>query len=146
MSELPGPDSKHPARLASWRSIDAVTRGDRRAWLENFADDAVVEDPIGPSHFDPGGTGIRGKLAIAKFWDDHIAGRRAMFNLQHSLVAGNECANVGTLAIQAPDGSVFQLFGVYTYRVNDAGKVSALRTYWEAADAIAYPPHGAGAK
>jgi ketosteroid isomerase-like protein len=127
MSELPGPGSKHPARLASWRSIDAVARGDKRAWVENFADDAVVEDPI------------------AKFWDDHIAGRRAMFSLQHSLVAGNECANVGTLAIQAPDGSLFQLFGVYTYRVNDAGRVIALRSYWEAADARAYGPHGTGA-
>ena len=146
MSELPGHDSKHPARLASWRSIDAVARGDTRAWVENFADDAVIEDPIGPSPFDPAGLGIRGKPAIAQFWDDHIAGRRAMFSLQHSLVAGDECANVGTLAIQAPDGSVFQIFGVYTYRVNDAGRVTALRSYWEAADARAYGPHGAGAK
>jgi steroid delta-isomerase len=146
MSELPGPASQHPARLASWRSIDAVARGDKRAWVDNFADDAVVQDPIGPSAFDPSGQGIRGKAAIAKFWDDHIAGRRALFSLQHSLAAGDEVANVGTLAIQAPDGSVFQLFGVYTYRVNEAGRVVALRTYWEAADAQAYGPHGAGVK
>jgi ketosteroid isomerase-like protein len=146
MSELPSATSQHPARLASWRSIDAVARGDKRAWVDNFAEDAVVQDPIGPSPFDPIGAGIQGKAAIAKFWDDHIAGRRAMFSLQHSLAAGNEVANVGTLAIQSPDGSVFQLFGVYTYRVNDAGKVTALRTYWEAADAQPFGPHGAGAK
>ena len=37
MSELPGADSKHPARLAAWRSADAVLRGDKQAWLDNFA-------------------------------------------------------------------------------------------------------------
>ena len=49
MPELPSPDSKHPARLASWRSADAVARGDKQAWLDNFADDAIVQDPIGKS-------------------------------------------------------------------------------------------------
>lgn len=67
-------------------------------------------------------------------------------SLQHSLAAGNEVANVGTLAIQGPDGSVFQLFGVFTYRVDEAGKVAALRTYWEPADAQAYGPHGIAAQ
>ena len=38
-----------------------------------FADDAIVEDPIGPSHFDPEGKGHRGKEAIAKFYDMAIA-------------------------------------------------------------------------
>ena len=68
MPELPGPDSKHPARLASWRSIDAVARGDKRAWLDNFADDAIVEDPIGKSMIDPTGEGHRGRAAIEQFW------------------------------------------------------------------------------
>ena len=30
---------------------------DKDAWLAVFADDAIVEDPIGPSHFDPEGKG-----------------------------------------------------------------------------------------
>lgn len=142
MSELPGPQSQHPARLASWRSMDAAARGDKRAWLDNFADDAVVEDPIGPSPFDPSGQGVRGKAAIAKFFDEHVAGRRALFHIQHSFAAGSEVANVGTLTVQMPNGSVFQIFGVYTYRVNDAGKVVALRSCWEGSDARAYGPPG----
>ena len=49
MPMLPGPDSTHPAQLASWRSMDAVARGDKQAWLDNFTDDAIVEDPVGKS-------------------------------------------------------------------------------------------------
>ena len=44
MPELPSPDSKHPARRSAWRSMDAVARGDKQAWLDNFADDAIVEE------------------------------------------------------------------------------------------------------
>lgn len=140
MPELPGPQSKHPARLAAWRSADAVARGDKQAWLDNFADDAIVEDPIGKSMIDPTGEGFRGKPAIAGFWDKNIAKMRPMFSLQHSIVSGNECANIGTLTIQFENGAISQLYGVYTYRVNDEGKVTALRTYWEAADMKMYPP------
>ena len=140
MPELPSPDSKHPARLASWRSADAVARGDKQAWLDNFAADAIVQDPIGKSMIDPGGEGFRGKEAIEGFWDKNIAFGRPMFSLQSSICSGNECANIGTLTIQFPNGVISQLYGVYTYRVNDEGKVVALRTYWEAEDMKMYPP------
>lgn len=140
MSELPGPDSKHPARLAAWRSADAVLRGDKQAWLDNFADDAIVQDPIGKSIIDPSGEGFRGKHEIEQFWDKNIAQMRPMFSLQHSICSGNECANIGTLTIQFANGLITQLFGVYTYRVNDEGKVVALRTYWEPEDMKIFPP------
>ena len=140
MPELPGPDSAHPARLASWRSIDAVARGDKQAWLDNFAADAVVEDPVGVSIIDPTGEGHRGRAAIEQFWDKNIANARPMFCLQRSICAGNECANVGTLTVQFPNGVVSQLYGVFVYRVDDAGKVLSLRTYWEADDLAMYPP------
>jgi ketosteroid isomerase-like protein len=140
MSELPGPDSKHPAKLAAWRSIDAVARGDKQAWLDNFAEDALVEDPIGKSIIDPTGEGFRGKQAIEGFWDRNIANMRPMFSLQDSICCGDECANIGTLTIQFPNGLITQLYGVYTYRVNDEGKVVALRTYWEADQMKLYPP------
>ena len=140
MPELPGPDSKHPARLAAWRSMDAVARGDKQAWLDNFADDASVEDPVGKSMIDPTGQGHRGKAAIEQFWDKNIANARPMFSLQSSICAGNECANVGTLMIQFPNGLVTKLYGVFVYRVNDAGKVASLRTYWEPEEMQVHPP------
>jgi steroid delta-isomerase len=140
MPELPGPESKHPARLAAWRSIDAVARGDKQAWLDNFAEDACVEDPVGKSMIDPTGEGHRGKAAIEEFWDKHIAGNRPMFCLQSSICAGDECANVGTLMIQFPNGAVSKLYGVFVYKVNEAGKVVSLRTYWETDAMEIHPP------
>ena len=140
MPELPGPDSEHPARRAAWVSMDAVARGDKQAWLDNFADDARVEDPVGKSMIDPTGEGHRGKAAIEKFWDQNIANARPMFCLQSSICAGNECANVGTLMIQFPNGLVMKLYGVFIYRVDEAGKVLSLRTYWEVDQMEVHPP------
>ena len=146
MPELPGPHSKHPARLAAWRSIDAVARGDKQAWLDNFADDAIVQDPIGKSAIDPSGEGHRGKAAIERFWDANIASVRPLFNLQSSICSGNECANVGTLTIQFPDGLITQIYGVFIYAVNDDGKVAALRTFWEVEDMKVHAPPAAWAE
>jgi ketosteroid isomerase-like protein len=140
MPELPGPDSAHPARRAAWRSIDAVARGDKQAWLDNFADDALVEDPVGVSMIDPSGRGHRGRAAIEAFWDKNVANARPMFSLQRSICCGDECANVGTLTIQFGNGLVTQLYGVFVYRVNEAGKVVSLRTYWEPDEMQVYPP------
>ena len=140
MSRLPSEDSKHPAQQASWRSMEAVARGDKRAWLDNFAADAIVEDPVGKSMIDPTGEGFRGKSAIEEFWDKNIANARPLFSLQSSICCGNECVNVGTLTIQLQKGPVMQLYGVFNYRVNDEGKVTALRTYWEADEMKIHPP------
>ena len=49
--------TEHPAHLAGKRSREAVMARDKEAWLAVFAEDAIVEDPIGPSAFDPGGQG-----------------------------------------------------------------------------------------
>ena len=65
--------SDSPVHLAGKRSREAAVARDKEAWLAMFADDAIVEDPIGPSHFDPEGKGHRGKEAISKVYDLAIA-------------------------------------------------------------------------
>ncbi|WP_432420934.1 hypothetical protein [Nocardia cyriacigeorgica] len=54
------PITDHPARAAGLASQAAVRARDKNAWLELFAEDGIVEDPIGPSGFDPEGRGHRG--------------------------------------------------------------------------------------
>lgn len=130
----------HPARAAAQRSMDAVHRKDRAAWLANFADDAVVEDPIGPSPLDPKGEGVRGRDAIAAFWDRAIAPNRVLFAIARSYACGSEVANVGTITIVLPNGAVSQVEGVFTYRVDAAGKLAAMRAYWEFAGMRVFPP------
>ncbi|WP_354523773.1 nuclear transport factor 2 family protein [Mycolicibacterium sp. 624] len=103
---------------------------DKEAWLSVFADDAVVEDPIGPSHFDPEGKGHRGKEAIAKFYDMAIAPSELTFNFEKTYICGDEEANVGSIVIRS-SGYEVTAEGVFTYRVNGDGQMVALRAYWE---------------
>ena len=123
----------HPARDVSIASMRAVEAGDRTAWLALFTDDAHVEDPIGPSMFDPGGGGHRGPDAIAAFYDTVVASGEVRFTIRESYAAGRECANVGTITTTLPDGTNAIVDGVYTYRVDDDGRITAHRAYWEPA-------------
>jgi steroid delta-isomerase len=124
-------DTNHPAHLAGRRSRAAVAARDKDAWLAVFADDAVVQDPIGPSFLDPEGKGHRGKEAIAAFWDKAIAPTDNLeFNFVDTFQCGNEEANVGSI-VTTMGGHRITAEGVFTYRVNDAGQMVALRAFWE---------------
>lgn len=112
----------------------AVESGDKEAWLGLFADDAVIEDPIGVSALDPEGKGHRGPAAIEAFWDANIAGRRFRFDIERSHAAGNEVANVGTITTEFDDGSRAVVSGIFTYRVDDGGRLTALRAFWNLDD------------
>lgn len=121
----------HPAHLAGQRSRDAVTARDKEAWLAVFADDAIVADPIGPSPFDPEGKGHHGRDAISAFWDKAIAATAKIeFNFVDTFQCGDEEANVGSI-VTTMAGHQITTEGVFTYRVNDAGKLVALRAFWE---------------
>lgn len=74
----------HPTRDVTKASMAAVEAGDRGAWLALFTEDAIVQDPIGPSPFDPDGTGHRGPEAIAAFYDDVIASGVVSFDIRES--------------------------------------------------------------
>ena len=67
------PDGEHPVRRLSQRSYDLVSRKQKDEWLTLWAEDAVIEDPVGPSFFDPDGKGHHGLDAIGAFWDLAIA-------------------------------------------------------------------------
>jgi len=43
----PHTTTEHPAHAAGRRSRAAVIARDKQAWLDVFADDAIVADPIG---------------------------------------------------------------------------------------------------
>jgi ketosteroid isomerase-like protein len=128
----------HPARVAARRSMDAVTRGAKDEWLALFAEDAVVEDPVGVSMFDPDGTGHHGRAAISAFWDKAIAlAERFEFDIIDSFAAGDEVANVGTISAFLPGGIRIDTEGVFVYRVDEAGLIRSLRAFWETDRAMA---------
>src|SRR5262252_7287574 len=121
------------ARELARRSQAAVRAKDREAWLGLFAPDAVVADPIGPSPLDPAGAGHRGLAAIAAFYDAVIApNEQITFDIERSYLCGDEVADVGVIRTVLPGGThVAVVRGVYTYRSDRAGRLAALRAYWE---------------
>jgi steroid delta-isomerase len=129
--------SESPAHLAGKRSRDAVAARDKEAWVANFAADGIVEDPVGPSHFDPEGKGHRGHDAISAFWDMAIAPTdKIEFVFNKTYQCGNEEANIGHILITAA-GHQVTAEGVFTYKVDADGKMLALRAFWEVDQATA---------
>ena len=129
---------EHPARRAGLLSQRYVANGEREKWLDLFADDGMIQDPVGPSPLDPTGKGHRGRAAIAAFWDNVISKGQVSFDYPKSYAAGDECAFTGAVINTFPGGKEFRAHGVFVYRVNEAGKLLSLRAFWEFAN-----PNGA---
>jgi steroid Delta-isomerase len=110
------------ARDLGQASMAAVEAGDRAGWLALFAEDAVVEDPVGPSSFDPEGAGHRGPEAIAAFYDNVIAPSESIrFDIRHSFLCGDEVANVGVIRIGFAGGGAVEV----------DGRLAGIRAFWE---------------
>jgi ketosteroid isomerase-like protein len=121
------------ARDVAKQSMALTEERDRDGWLALFADDAVLEDPVGPSMFDPEAKGHRGKEAITAFYDNVITtSEKIEFTIRDSYECGSEVANVGQIRITLPGNQVGIVPIVNIYKVNDAGKLVALRSFWEA--------------
>ena len=132
------PNGDHPARRASQRSYAAVGTGDVEQWLAVYAEDAVIEDPVGPSWFDPEGKGHHGHDGIRAFWDKAIAPiEQFTFTIHDSHACGQSCANVGTITTVFPDGTAVDTDLVMVYTVAPDGRVASMRAYWEAERAMA---------
>jgi steroid delta-isomerase len=122
----------------SWRRVQAR---ERQAWLDLMADDVVLEDPIGVAPTNPSGQGFRGRAEAEKFWDQNLAPTEKIeIETHESFAAGDESAHVLTLTTHFPGGTRMKVHGIFTYRVNEAGKLAALRGYWSLADAVIEKP------
>ena len=130
--EWNAPNDDHPARAASQRSYSAVAKGDLDEWLTVYAEDAVIEDPVGPSMFDPEGKGHHGHDGIRAFWDLAIGPiETGRFVIHDSHANGNTCANVGTITTRFPDGTTADMDLVMVYTIHDDGRVASMRAFWE---------------
>jgi ketosteroid isomerase-like protein len=112
--------------------MEMVAAKKKDAWLALYTDDTVIEDPVGPSPFDPEGKGHRGKERIAAFWDATIAAtERLDFEITKSYATECEVANVGVIIATLSGGQQMHTDGVYVYRVAPDGRIESLRAYWE---------------
>lgn len=117
------------ASAASWRCVQAH---DREGWLALMADDVVIEDPIGPAITNPDGAGVRGKEAVAAFYDTNIAPNDLRVTCEETFPSSSpdEVAHILVLRSRFEGGLCSTVRGVFTYRVNEAGLIANMRGYW----------------
>ena len=112
--------------------MELVAARDKEAWLALYAEDTLIEDPVGPSPFDPQGAGHRGRDRMSAFWDATIATtERLDFEIAQSYANGRCVANVGVITATLPGGQQMHTDGVYVYTVAPDGLITSLRAYWE---------------
>ncbi|MCV7198015.1 nuclear transport factor 2 family protein [Mycobacterium angelicum] len=124
--------AQSPALTASQASWRCVQTHDREGWLALMADDVVIEDPIGKSITNPEGTGVRGKDAVANFYDTNIAANQLTVTCEETFPSSspNEVAHILVLDSKFDGGFTSSVRGVFTYRVNDEGLIANMRGYW----------------
>lgn len=120
-----------PARVAAIQSMRLAEAGDGQGWLDLFADDAIVQDPYGPSPMDPTGHGQVGKEAIGKFCTAYIRPDTIRFEIRQTLTSGGACVNVGTIYTKRPGGVSSWSEVINVYEVNAESKITLLRSYWD---------------
>ena len=118
------------AQELSFLSRDYAVAKDKENWLELFAKDALVQDPIGESPLDPEGNGHKGITAIEKFYDTVIANGNIEFTIIESIPCADECANYAQIVNLVGDIKI-ETKMIVIYRINSNNKIESLRAFWD---------------
>jgi len=121
---------KTKAQELGFLSRDYAVAKDKQNWLDLFAEDAIVQDPIGKSPLDPVGEGHKGKEAIENFYDTVIANGNIEFNILESIPCADECANFAQIINLVGDVKI-ETNMIVIYRVNSDDKIVSLRAFWD---------------
>jgi len=122
--------AKTKAQELGFLSRDYAVAKDKKNWLALFADDAIVQDPIGLSPLDPEGEGHKGIDAIEKFYDTVIANGNIEFNILESIPCANECANYAQIVNVVGDVKI-ETKMIVIYCINSSNKIQSLRAFWD---------------
>jgi steroid delta-isomerase len=129
----------HPARAMSLRSKEYTQTQNKEAWLGMFAENGKIEDPIGISYLDENGQGHCTPEAREAFWDNNIANSDISITIHHSYACGSEVANNITIDMEFEmEGKRCsqQINGIFTYCLDDEGKLLSMRGYWQLDEAM----------
>ncbi len=127
-------NESHPALIAARSSWRCVQTRDKAGWLDLMAEDIRIEDPIGVAATNPTGEGVHGKQNVSEFWDKNIANSNISIKAHESRTAGNESAHLLTLEMRFDNGVTSKVHGLFAYVVNDEGKLTNLRGWWDMDD------------
>lgn len=121
------------------RSPAAVGAHDRQGWLDLFARNHIVEDPVGGTPVVGGlydrRSGGRGPGGLARFWDTYIAPRTVRFEYEAAdIVTGLDVVRDVTLHISDDTGVQIRTPAHLLYQLTEdegALKIRRLAAHWE---------------
>lgn len=114
------------------RSPEAVAAGDRSAWVNLYARNGVVNDPVGSRPH-------QGKDAIERFYDTFIAPNTIHFHPEHDVVCGMSVVRDLSLETIMSTGATLNVSMHVRYDlVDESGelKIARLAAHWELATMI----------
>ncbi len=110
--------------------VDSYRRNDKQACIDLFAADAVWHDPVGePPHV--------GHAGVGAFWDQaRVLAESIELVPSDVIVCANQAAMVFEIhvSLAAPEGSpstTMIMDAVEVFVLDDDGKISELRAYWD---------------
>jgi steroid delta-isomerase len=123
---MPSPEL---VRAAVDAYVAAYRDNDRAAFLDAFAAEGVIVDPVGtPAH--------EGREARGAFWDAvHQLTEQITFDVKDIVVCGNEAAMVFRIQAGSGDGGLI-LDAVDVFEVDDHGKITLVEAYWDMSRAV----------
>ena len=105
--------------------IERMSAGDKDGWVDLFADDAYMEDPVGtPRH--------EGREAIGAFWDmvQAMSDRMWIERTGPIRVAGHEAAFPMQAHSETGDAKlVVDIIDVFAF--DDAARITGMRAFWD---------------
>jgi len=109
--------------------LERFSAGDREGWLDLFAPNATMEDPVG--------TEIKhGREEIGKFWDESLslADEITLKMVQGPAVIGNEAA--WAMEAHAKSGDMRIVSGtIDVMTFDDDGRITTMRAFYRPEDA-----------
>ena len=108
---------------AIFTHFDAWNARDRARWTANWADDVILEDPVG-------GPTKRGREAVDASWDNSFKeGHTWTIDYVLMQICKNEAA-LHVVSTGTVDNDPVRLETIEIYTVNDAGKICYCKTYF----------------
>ncbi|GAA0963718.1 nuclear transport factor 2 family protein [Actinocorallia libanotica] len=102
--------------------VDGFANGDPEAVIALFAEDAVVEDPVG--------TPEKRGAEVAEFYRNAV-GSGAKISLDTPIRGSHGSSAAMAFTVEMP-GMQISVIDVFTF--NEAGKVTSMRAYWGSED------------
>lgn len=100
-------------------------------WMESFADDAVICDPVDKPPMNAYSDGEKFFALLAKFYD------KLEVSPDHIFVAGNGAAAKWTMRAIAKNGKTASSEGITVFEMNSEGLIQKLSSYWDEAAMLA---------